>query len=1270
MKKFLLAILVVAVTFSMAFAAAKTELPVFNPKTGNANVRGYTLLNEGFEYGIPANWTIYDFDGDGYEWSAYLLGVGTAHTDSVAAGIHWNGSGNNDWLITPRLVCSSSTPDTLKFWYRSNSSYFPEDFNVRVSTSSDVSDTSSYAIVNSVTSAPDTWTEMVVPLDSYDGNKVYVAIQCVSVDEYYLFVDDVTGPIIAPEAGDIIINEINPKTGGEYVELYNTKDVDISLDSVHLAVFSGGFDTLLTGDTIPANGYFTVDFPSNHLDNSGDTVAVGIIEGADTTLFDMVAYGDEGPAPVSPNGLYLSRCSYTVNWNGSQAEVWSEMANDWNMTANSTPGAANSVKGTALGSGVVINEIDPYPPSGNDLVEIYNPTSDTVNLSGYYLSDGDAFAEIVTSPVVPPQGWVVLEENVDWTTSMDFSSSDVAYLFAPDSTRIDQIGWAGDYNDYTYQRYPDGAGPHYGFDWASSGGGVTWFDVYETWGKSNWTIDTTYNITGIVNLSDNPGDLSGTIVTLVTHTNTYLDTTDATGAYTFNSIPCDTVNLAFEHTSGYYTKTRTDVVTSDTSFTDTLLAYGYITGIVGLSDNPADSSGSIVSIIMPDSTVYTDTTDVHGAFSILNPISSPADTETVVGTISHPGYYGGDSTFALTYGDYDFGTISLEAIPPAPTNLTAESDWDGMVPLHWEPAINGTLLSYVDGTPDSYFGYGSPGNGFAVKFTPTSYPVVLNLARLLPNNDNPYMFYVWDDDGTGGAPFTVIDSHYVEKVFPGQWNYVNLNISIDSGSFYIGYIETNDGTNYFGRDTLNLDNTSWVFSGGSWESLTTAFGGAYNCDFYFEAVVNTGGTKTILSPKKPIIKRGLKSASIPDAKPYTPKFKYNLKNRATLNYFNIYRDTTTINDISALTPIDTISNNYYTDTTVTNGITYHYVVTGMYDTGESDPSNEAVATPKALVTSGDYMIVDMADTSLQYNGNTAAEAVEQSLTNLGYTGTTVSKNYLLTNYTDLSGFNTVFLLLGQNSSTTNMGVLGNNSPEESLFVNYLQSGGGLYIEGNDIGWTYDDGSGFTNIWPYFHANYLDDGTGDAGTLNGIAGTFTEGMSFTYSGPQYYIDHFSAAADAWEILENASPAYYTVIAFGDTTYHYNTILSSVPYAALTGTTPNPDTLMQDYYNFLISNTATGISVVKKGKVLKYNLSQNLPNPARNKTTISYSIKKAGHVNISVYNMIGQKVMTVVNEDKKAGIYKTSIDTKKLNSGVYFYKINANDFSMSRKFMVVK
>ena len=189
-------------------------------------------------------------------------------------------------------------------------------------------------------------------------------------------------------------------------------------------------------------------------------------------------------------------------------------------------------------------------------------------------------------------------------------------------------------------------------------------------------------------------------------------------------------------------------------------------------------------------------------------------------------------------------------------------------------------------------------------------------------------------------------------------------------------------------------------------------------------------------------------------------------------------------------------------------------------------------------------------------------------------------------------------------------------------------------------------------------------------MNGIAGTFTEGMSFTYSGPQYYIDHFSAAADAWEILENASPAYYTVIAFGDTTYHYNTILSSVPYAALTGTTPNPDTLMQDYYNFLISNTATGISVVKKGKVLKYNLSQNLPNPARNKTTISYSIKKAGHVNISVYNMIGQKVMTVVNEDKKAGIYKTSIDTKKLNSGVYFYKINANDFSMSRKFMVVK
>jgi hypothetical protein len=477
MKKLLLTVLIVAVTFSFVFAAAKVEMPGQPQKYVPAS-SGRAVLNEGFEGGgIPADWTVYDFDGDGDEWEAYS--TTSAHTGSYVARIRYNGSGCNDWLITPQLICDAGTNDTLKFWYYSYSSSFLESFYVKVSTNSDVSDTTAYVLVDSVIDAPNAWNEMVVPLDAYDGDSVYVAVQCISVDEFYLYVDDFTGPEVyeppyVPQPGDVILNELNIKTGSEWVELYNTTSVDIPLDSFHLMVASGPFDSILVGDTILANDYKVIYFPSNHLSNSGDSVGLYTINGTDTLLIDGVKYGNLGSAPVAPSIFYLARCGNTGN-----------MGADWNMTAYSSEGAVNTVVGTDLGGGLIINEIDPYPTGAHDLVEIYNPTASAVNLLGYYLSDGDFFSVIVTSVTVDPGSWLTLEETVDWTTPMDFSSSDVAYLFRPDTTRIDQIGWYGEYNDFTFQRYTDGAGPNDGYDWISSGGGVTYFDALETWSAAN-----------------------------------------------------------------------------------------------------------------------------------------------------------------------------------------------------------------------------------------------------------------------------------------------------------------------------------------------------------------------------------------------------------------------------------------------------------------------------------------------------------------------------------------------------------------------------------------------------------------------------------------------------------------------------------------------------------------------------------------------------------------------------------------------------------------
>jgi len=151
-------------------------------------------LSEGFEGGIiPAGWKVYNIDGDSYQWGAYDAS-GTpigAHSGDYVASVCYNAYGNDDWLITPQLTCAAG--DTLKFWAASYNVAYPEDFEVRISTAS--ADPGDFgAPVYSVTGHPAAWQEHKIPLGAYAGMDIYVAVRCVSVDEYYLYVDDFNGP--------------------------------------------------------------------------------------------------------------------------------------------------------------------------------------------------------------------------------------------------------------------------------------------------------------------------------------------------------------------------------------------------------------------------------------------------------------------------------------------------------------------------------------------------------------------------------------------------------------------------------------------------------------------------------------------------------------------------------------------------------------------------------------------------------------------------------------------------------------------------------------------------------------------------------------------------------------------------------------------------------------------------------------------------------------------------------------------------------------------
>jgi len=88
------------------------------------------------------------------------------------------------------------------------------------------------------------------------------------------------------------------------------------------------------------------------------------------------------------------------------------------------------------------------------------------------------------------------------------------------------------------------------------------------------------------------------------------------------------------------------------------------------------------------------------------------------------------------------------------------------------------------------------------------------------------------------------------------------------------------------------------------------------------------------------------------------------------------------------------------------------------------------------------------------------------------------------------------------------------------------------------------------------------------------------------------------------------------------------------------------------------------------VKKFELTQNYPNPFNPTTTISYILPQAGMVKLTLYNILGQEIRTLVNEVKEAGTHSINFNASDLNSGVYVYKIESGSFTQTKKMTLVK
>jgi len=99
---------------------------------------------------------------------------------------------------------------------------------------------------------------------------------------------------------------------------------------------------------------------------------------------------------------------------------------------------------------------------------------------------------------------------------------------------------------------------------------------------------------------------------------------------------------------------------------------------------------------------------------------------------------------------------------------------------------------------------------------------------------------------------------------------------------------------------------------------------------------------------------------------------------------------------------------------------------------------------------------------------------------------------------------------------------------------------------------------------------------------------------------------------------------------------------------------------------------GISSAKQDDALitYYNLSQNFPNPFNPTTTIKYQIPEISFVTLKVYDVLGNEIATIVNEEKPAGSYDVEFDGIGLPSGIYFYHLRAGSFVETKKMVLLK
>ena len=136
------------------------------------------------------------------------------------------------------------------------------------------------------------------------------------------------------------------------------------------------------------------------------------------------------------------------------------------------------------------------------------------------------------------------------------------------------------------------------------------------------------------------------------------------------------------------------------------------------------------------------------------------------------------------------------------------------------------------------------------------------------------------------------------------------------------------------------------------------------------------------------------------------------------------------------------------------------------------------------------------------------------------------------------------------------------------------------------------------------------------------------------------------------------------------YYANDSPDSAAITIMVEPAVNSHTGTSFYMDDLSYSSTTAINETTVQTPNSFELKQNYPNPFNPTTTIEYQVPVQTFVTLKIYNMLGKEVATLVNKNEPTGKYSVNFNASSLSSGVYLYRIKADNYSQAKKLIVLK